>query len=67
MGGAGASSLRLDSMGLVFPPGAPLRRGGVYPLKAGGAELRASYMARRDVWPRSFRRYALVVDPTYLR
>ena len=25
-------------MVLVFPPGAPLRRGGVYPLKAGGAK-----------------------------
>ena len=45
-------SLRLDSMGLVFPPGAPLRRGGVYPLKAGGAERRRASMARRDVGPR---------------
>ena len=33
---------------LAFPPGAPLRRGGVYPLKAGGAELRSElYGAER--------------------
>ena len=32
----------------AFPPGAPLRRGGVYPLKAGGAELRSElYGAER--------------------
>ena len=48
MGGAGASRPPTDSMGQIFPPGAPLRRGGVYPLKAGGAELRSElYGAER--------------------
>ena len=37
------------------------------PSRPGGPSCAASCMARRDVGPRSFRRYALVVDPTYLR
>ena len=37
----------------VFAPRAPLRRGGVVPLKAGGAERCAElYGAERDVGPR---------------
>ena len=49
-----------------FPPGAPLRRGGVYPLKAGGGERCAVlYGAERRGAPEGTRTSSL--HPTYLR
>ena len=57
------------SWACVFPPGGPLRRGGVYPLKAGGAKRCAElYGAERDVGAheRRTRSFLGSLDPTYL-
>ena len=57
--------LRPGMVFIFFPPGAPLRRGGVYPLKAGGAERCAVlYGAERRGAPEGTRTSSL--HPTYL-
>ena len=59
--------LRRLVMGWVFPPGAPLRRGGVYPLKAGGAKLLRCVIWRGETWgPGSASSQAPRLHPTYL-
>ena len=51
-------------MDIFFPPGAPLRRGGVFAQAAGPG---GGVVSRGETWgPASSFRYAPLLDPTYL-
>ena len=59
------TGLKIDrSMDIFFPPGAPLRRGGVFAQAAGPG---GGVVSRGETWgPASSFRYAPLLDPTYL-